>query len=170
MLIGVIADSHNRISDYDLVLQRLKDVEIIIHAGDLVADARDIGLAIDKKVIVVSGNCELSTEVSNETEVDLEGWKILITHGHQYGVKAGLDRLLNRASRQRTDAVIFGHTHIPHLATYRKILVLNPGSIALPRGGSVATYGIIKAEKESLQACVYDLGEGALLMQSEIKR
>jgi hypothetical protein len=170
MLIGVIADSHNRISDYDLVLQRLNDVEIIIHAGDLVRDATDLGLATGKKVIVVSGNCELSTDVSSETEIDIEGWELLITHGHQYGVKAGLDRLLNRASKQRADVIIFGHTHIPHLATYRKILVLNPGSIALPRGGSVATYGIIKVQRDYLHAAIHDLNQGALLMQSEIKR
>ena len=170
MLIGVIADTHGRISDYTLVKDSLGLVDQVIHLGDFIQDALDIASVTGKEMLYVAGNCDYGASCSAEREIQMEGWQLLVTHGHQYGVKAGLDRLLSRSIAAHASVVIFGHTHIPHLAVYRNILVLNPGSLAWPRGGSGASYGILRIGKENIQGAILSSATDEVLMQAEIKR
>ena len=70
--------------------------------------------------------------------------KIMITHGHRYGVKYGLERLYFSALENEVDIVLFGHTHISLNEKYDNILFFNPGSLTHPRLLSKGSYGIIE--------------------------
>ena len=74
----------------------------------------------------VGGNCDGSLE--REKIIEVEGVKIFLTHGHEYGVKGDLQRLYYRASELGVNVVIFGHTHQPLVQEINGILFLNPGS------------------------------------------
>lgn len=98
----------------------------------------------------VKGNCDVlfCDGIPEETVVNLDGLKILILHGHKYGVKSGYDRILYRAAELEADAVLFGHTHIPfnsvEYVNGKRIQIFNPGSIASGSYGVLNTsHGII---------------------------
>ena len=45
---------------------------------------------------------------------------------------------------------IKGYIHERNLEVIKNIVVMNPGSLALPRGGSKESYGIIKIEDNEI--------------------
>jgi len=63
-------------------------------------------------------------------------------------VKWGYDRIAYYGQEKEADILLFGHTHVPFMDYYGKMLLLNPGSISLPRATSIPTFGIINFEKE----------------------
>ena len=54
---------------------------------------------------------------------------ILLTHGHRFGVKSGLEGLLALAGERGLDLICFGHTHQPLIHREKGCLFLNPGSM-----------------------------------------
>ena len=146
MKILVFSDSH---SHYKNILEALEIhsgvADLVIFLGD---GLRDIERVREKcphlQFFSVKGNCDVftSSEYSDYSVLDLDGIKILITHGHLFGVKGGYDRIIYRAEELGADAVFFGHTHQPiDLSMYvgeKRIHLFNPGSVAY--GG---TYGVV---------------------------
>jgi hypothetical protein len=132
-------------------VEKLGDVDAIFHAGDLAADARRLEETYKIKVYSVSGNCDANSPEPGEKVLEVGGKKILLTHGHLYGVKFGYERLYSRAKNISADVVVFGHTHRPENACYQDILFFNPGSTSLPRGGA-GTYGILEIENGVVRA------------------
>ena len=97
-----------------------------------------------KKIVAVRGNCDCEVDqmmlefpcLADFSTVYADGIRFFLTHGH----------LWNEGNPPPvTDGTILahGHTHIPVLKKTDdgKMFVFNPGSIAIPKGGSVRTYG-----------------------------
>ena len=98
----------------------------------------------------VQGNCDNRWSWT-ETGLDLplyrtcafRGLRMFVTHGHMYWdpLSAGLENT-------QYDIVITGHSHVPDLHTEiidtKRVIFLNPGSAARPRGGSRASYALIR--------------------------
>jgi putative phosphoesterase len=141
MKIGVVGDTHGSPEALQKIFASFSDVELFFHTGDHWQD----GLKIEKKmgipVYTVKGNCDRG-EMSGELFIELNNKKFFVTHGHQYGVKYGLDVLASRAMQLKADYCIFGHTHKPVIEKMDEIWYLNPGSIIWPRGSNVCC-GII---------------------------
>lgn len=59
-----------------------------------------------------------------------------LTHGHLYHPE-------NLPPLAAGDVLVYGHTHLPQ-AVYNDagIALFNPGSVALPKGGHPASYGM----------------------------
>lgn len=136
-VIGVLGDSHGRIASVRKTLKIIGDVDMYIHTGDYVRDAKYIRLLTKKRVLYVGGNCDFGSGDREITET-IEGRKIFITHGHNYRVKWDLFSLMMKAREETADIVVFGHIHMPYLSMEYGIHILNPGSISEPRGGSKA--------------------------------
>lgn len=126
MKIAVISDTHGR-----CVKDIFDDADAVIHLGDHFSDE----IHTDLPIYRVKGNCDADI-APTEQILELCGRKIFITHGHLYGVKQSLNRLLYRAEELGADAALFGHTHIAFCENVGGILLLNPGSFARPRAGS----------------------------------
>lgn len=62
--------------------------------------------------------------------MELEGKRILMTHGHRYGVKSGYLRAVYAAKEQQADILLFGHTHRAECFQEEGLWVLNPGAAA----------------------------------------
>lgn len=84
------------------------------------------------------------------------GHKIFMTHGHRYGVYSSLENLEHEAQIVGADFVFFGHTHVPQFE-YRKCILLNPGSISLPRSYSSPSFAMVTIfeEKKQMEASFY---------------
>ena len=68
-----------------------------------------------------------------EEIIEIEGYKILVTHGHYYYVNSGVDNLKAYAREQGVDIAMFGHTHVPYFEVDDELTILNPGSLTYPR-------------------------------------
>ena len=131
----VLSDSHGDIRTIKKIIKREKDCKTVIHLGDHCFDMDEVkDLTKDRKVYMVRGNCDWAGAETEEL-LDILGLKVLITHGHFYGVKYTYSELIYRARELEADLVLFGHTH-EHLDIENEGLRLyNPGT------ASRRTYG-----------------------------
>lgn len=95
-------------------------------------------------IIAVRGNCDSEVDqmlieypmMSDYTIINMNGYKIFATHGHIYD-KSNMPELI------KGDVFIHGHWHLPMAENKDGIFILNPGSIALPKGGFSNSYAIL---------------------------
>lgn len=122
--VGVVSDTHGRLRSE--LFDGLADVELVLHAGDVVEAAHLGELAVLAPVRAVWGNVdgpELRRRLPEERELTVGGVPVAVRHGHQ-GV--AVDELRARFPDARI--VIHGHTHEPRWERAGGTVVLNPGS------------------------------------------
>ncbi len=154
MRILVFSDTHGMTDPCINTVNKIAKVDMILHAGDVSQDAEDLSYIFpDIPVRYVCGNCEIS-RIAHELELDVEGKRIYLTHGHMHNVKyeAAYTSLIARAQKCGADIAVFGHTHKPICNNLGNLILLNPGSV---RYGN--TYGVIEIEDGRLKAAVLDI-------------
>lgn len=148
MRILVFSDTHGVIQPCTWAIETIRDVDLILHAGDCVRDAEDLKcLYPDIPFHYVRGNNDFSCYAPDEKVIDVCGKRIFLTHGHGLRVKYDSDyqRLIQRGDEENADIIVFGHTHIPFEERKNHLSLLNPGSV---RFGN--TYGVIEIEHEKI--------------------
>lgn len=139
MTIIVFSDSHGNIEPMNAAVRHYNP-DMILHLGDHAWDADCIdhwNIPIRR----VRGNCDYGSDVrDNDTMVVTGGHKIVMTHGHNYGVKKGLSSIINMGQCAKADVLLFGHTHIALCENRRGLLLMNPGTAGM---GSKLTCGLI---------------------------
>lgn len=140
--IGVLGDTHEDYKSIDDAMKHFTDVDYIFHTGDHHDDIEYIINRYKVKVLGVRGNCDWTgaTEISKK----FSSKRILLIHGHQYNVKFSLNNLYYKGQEENADMVIFGHTHLPLYVVENNMILLNPGSTGLPRGGSTKSCALIE--------------------------
>ena len=149
MKILVLSDSHGNVSNMLEAVER-EAPNRILHLGDCWRDAEkllDLFPAIPLEQ--VPGNCDFRSTEPNEQLLMLEGKRILICHGHTYGVKQSLLSAGFRAEELDLDLFLFGHTHRPLVDLRGKTWFLNPGSIG---DYTRPFYGIVTIENGKINA------------------
>ncbi|HHU64399.1 MAG TPA: metallophosphoesterase [Clostridiales bacterium] len=144
MRIAVLSDTHGRLWFIDDMIRKMGAVDGIIHLGDYVGDAEKIRKYTGKEVISVRGNCDFSTTIPTERVVEFNNVKLFITHGHNYGVKHGYNRLVHKARELGVKWVLYGHTHVPEIYQQDGVTLINPGSPVYPRGMNKYTIAILE--------------------------
>lgn len=150
MRVLVLGDSHGVL---DFALQAVKEagkVDYLLHTGDHFRDGVQLAAATGLPSKSVVGNCDDRSEGPAEEVVELEGRKLFLTHGHRLGIKFSLQKLIARAQELRADAAIYGHTHAANIEREGRLLLVNPGSISLPRDKEWPSYGIIEITGDSI--------------------
>lgn len=133
MLIAVVSDTH-RINKYvNLAKEATKHADILIHLGDNIEDAEELEQGFKGELYAVAGNCDYSSKYPKEGIIEVNGKKIFFTHGDLYGVKSSLNNIFYRGRELEVDIVLFGHTHQQMIEKEQGIILMNPGSISLPR-------------------------------------
>lgn len=145
MKIGIVGDSHLHMETINKVIKELKQMDFIIHTGDNYCDFEYISKTLQIEGIGVSGNCD--PKGIEEVIREIAGKRFLVCHGHHYGVKGSLNTLFYRGKEVNADIVIFGHSHVPFYGKEDGMIMLNPGSISFPRGGSRRSYAILHLEE-----------------------
>lgn len=98
MRIIVFSDSHGGARCIAEALMMHPEAQAVIHLGDGERDMAALGSLLEgKRLIAVSGNCDLYSDLPAEALEDIGGVRILCTHGHRYGVKSSDGALVERA-------------------------------------------------------------------------
>jgi putative phosphoesterase len=132
MLVAVISDTHlprgtRRIPE--ACLARLRTAELILHAGDVVAEAVFAELeALGPPVHAVHGNMDdEALQLRLPPRLVVEVGEVRIGMTHDPGPWTGREeRLAGRFPG--CAAVVYGHTHEPQVARAGDVWILNPGS------------------------------------------
>lgn len=146
MKIGVISDTHLHSCDENLKTIAniyFRDVDLIIHAGDLV-HINVLEAFSGKKVMAVCGNMDSITtrkELPDRLVLELDGYSIGVMHG--WGATFDLEKkILNELGQ--VDCIIYGHSHRPTNNRKDGILFFNPGSATDNRFTISNTVGILE--------------------------
>ncbi len=143
MKILVVSDTHRKDDNLRLIIERYKPLDMLIHLGD--AEGSELFLADwvnpGCRLEMVLGNNDFFSILDREREITLGNHRVLLTHGHYYGVSIGPERLADEARSRGCDTAMFGHTHKPYANVVDGVLLLNPGSLSYPRQeGRVPSY------------------------------
>jgi len=155
MKLGIISDTHIKQNANSLINAlniHLKEVDLIIHAGDYINKEVIEGLKNYKKLVGVWGNVdepEIKNLVNEKEVISIEGYKIGIFHGHGNGGTT-LDRAYEKFKEDQVDVIIFGHSHQPLAKTKNGILMINPGSLTNKRKERWFSYIILELNQESI--------------------
>ncbi|MCL2170818.1 MAG: metallophosphoesterase [Defluviitaleaceae bacterium] len=154
MKILVFSDSHGKSAPMSQIIERnLGHIQTVIFLGDYIRDIAPLeSVYTDIQFLKISGNCDFCGTAPDEMIAEFNGVKILLTHGHHYGVKTGHDRIRQTAASRGLAACFFGHTHMPLNRRDSGILLLNPGSIAHPRGNSRASFAMVEISNGEIVA------------------
>ena len=147
MRIGVFSDSHGDISAAKRFFESLAPLDCLFHLGDYATDGEKLAKLFSCPAYAVRGNCDYRSDKPLEQIVALGGKRFLLLHGHQYYY---MDALFYRGEEVHADMVLYGHTHMPDLSADGPRLLLNPGSLSRPRGGSVESCAVILLEGNEL--------------------
>jgi putative phosphoesterase len=150
--LGILSDSHvNKLSDLPKkALEILKNVDLIVHAGDfddkaLLDELRKLG-----NFEGVSGNMDPKNVKDKLPEVkilELKGFKIGITHPLEGGAPYDLVERV-REKFEHIDVIVFGHSHLPMNEKIDGVLFFNPGSITGRWPAKHKTIGILEIDKD----------------------
>jgi putative phosphoesterase len=149
-LIGVIADTHGLLRPQ--ALQALAGVELIIHAGDIGNPKVLANLSRLAPVQAVRGNVDRgdwAAALPRTRVVEVGGLHLYVLHE--------LFSLDLDPAAAGFAAVIYGHTHSPHLERQNGVLYLNPGSAGPRRFTLPVTLALLRLQDASLTAQVIEL-------------
>lgn len=156
MKILVVSDTHRYEDNLEKVL-KIEKADMLFHLGDIEGSENKIESMANVNCVMVRGNNDFFSFLDDERELEIKGYKILLTHGHLYNVGLSTQLLYDEASSRGFDLAIFGHTHRPFYKKNYKLILLNPGSISYPRQeGRKASYAIINIDEETnaLDICI----------------
>ena len=124
--IVVISDTHGNISLIEKLLPIINESDYLIHLGDGIKDLVPFMRDIKAETIWVYGNCDGGGE---DKIIEIDGLKILLTHGDRHGVKNSLYALHARAKEEQVSVVFYGHTHVYSIIEEEGVTLINPGSL-----------------------------------------
>ncbi|KZX10996.1 YfcE family phosphodiesterase [Methanobrevibacter filiformis] len=164
MLIGLISDTH--IDDQvdalpQAVKTAFKDVELILHAGDVTKMEVIKKLEEIAPVKVVQGNMdrEVGLELPKSEVITIDGIKIGINHGEVYP-KADTQQLEYIAKELEVDVLVSGHAHKPFIEKANGIIIVNPGSPTVPTLTD-PTVMLMTVENGEVDFELYKIGQSA---------
>lgn len=103
--------------------------------------------AVKEKLLCVRGNCDTEVDQMVLSFPVLADYCILYlgerlvyaTHGHNYNEE-------KLPPMQKGSILLHGHTHVPVCREHEEYIYMNPGSVSIPKGGSVHGYMILADE------------------------
>jgi putative phosphoesterase len=149
-LIGVISDTHGLLRPE--AVKALEGVELIIHAGDIGNPRILRQLERLAPVHAVRGNTDRgdwATNLPHTRVVEVGGVHLYVLHE--------LFTLDLDPAAAGINAVIFGHSHEPHMERQNGVLFLNPGSAGPRRFTLPVTLARLLVQRDSLQAELVEL-------------
>lgn len=156
MRIVVLADTHlNKETDeLKALLDKLGEVDLIIHAGDYMSDAVVDILRKKHSFCGVWGNNDTDKiqNTLNEKELlTLGSYRLGIFHGHGKG-QSTLAQAYAAFEHDNVNIIVFGHSHQPSISTKNKVLMLNPGSPTSKRTQRWFTFILLDLNAASIEA------------------
>lgn len=135
----IFSDSHRQFNSMVQAIEKELPVDIIIHAGDVQQDVDELEVMYPNiPIICVKGNNDFwSSQAPYDRFFELDGVRIFLTHGHNYGVKYSITKLWKHAKDLDANICIFGHTHKRCHEEIEGLEMFNPGS-------AYTSYGVLE--------------------------
>lgn len=151
MRIGVISDTHGSLQAFDQAMDYLNDVDLLIHAGDVLYhgarnplpeghNPKELAQRIEKlsvPLMMVKGNVDAEVDdwvlpypLPPYALVQDGQRRIVAYHGFQHKSR---EEMIEFAGRFGAKILIYGHIHQPVLEKVGDLILVNPGSVALPK-------------------------------------
>ena len=151
MKILVVSDTHRKLENLKVILEREQPMDLLIHLGDAEGDEDSIAEMAGGRLEIVAGNNDFFSALPREKELTLRKYRVLLTHGHYYYVNTGIEDIEREAEGRGFDIVMFGHTHRPYFdidkSGEKELITLNPGSLSYPRQeGHRPSYMLMKID------------------------
>ena len=184
MLIGLISDTHGSAKSFQKVLDGpFKDVELILHAGDVLYHGARSRLAqghsvdglegtikrLTTPIIVARGNCDSEADermlniplMSPYVFLYIDGKRIMLLHGD--GRKEGdFEDLIIRF---HLAVLVHGHTHIPRIRKVGAGLIVNPGTPTIPNPSSRFKKTVAILDTVLSHVMVQDIDSGETVLE-----
>jgi putative phosphoesterase len=131
MIVGVLSDTHIPSAVQSLppvIFDIFKDVELILHAGDIVGLSVLDELRALAPVVAVAGNMdepEVHARLPQKKIMTLGRYRVGLTHGKY---KIDVQREMIRKEFDAVDLIVYGHSHTPFWGQVDGVYFLNPGS------------------------------------------
>lgn len=180
MRVGLIADTHmpgTIESLWPQVYEGFKDVDCILHAGDLHVVAVIEELEGIAPTFVCTGNGDLDVEhhkLQEQWVGELAGVNVGLVHKFPTPRRADEARLQKKISKIFADAdpqvVIYGHTHLAEVHAVGGRIYINPGSPTLPNNQSTrhGTIGFMEISQHEVHVELHQItDDGLSLLTSE---
>lgn len=117
------------------------EVDGMIHCGDSELIPSD---SVWDSMTTVRGNMDFTDEYP-VTRIEMFNEPVFVAHGHLHHVKRSLAPLADEAKQAGARFAFYGHTHEPAIDFQDGVWVINPGSIAQPRGKNLhKTYALVE--------------------------
>ena len=131
----VISDTHGMKDQFNEICKLHPEAYKIIFLGDGAAEFEMLKAEHPEwPLIGVRGNNDFGSQLPYDNQIVVDNWRIFLTHGHRYGVRAGIEGLSNIAIENGCNAVFYGHTHVQYSGMVNGIWVMNPGAVfSFPR-------------------------------------
>ena len=131
MKVGVLSDTHIPVTVKSLppaIFDIFKDVDLILHAGDIVELSVLDELRAIAPVEAVAGNMD-----PLETQQALPAKKVIQIGKYRVGLMHGKFKIHEQHERLRNefdavDLIVYGHSHKPFWGRVNGVYFLNPGS------------------------------------------
>ncbi|KRM24411.1 metallophosphoesterase family protein [Latilactobacillus graminis] len=153
----VVSDSHG---DREILVQLVAHYQdqavTMLHCGDSELATDD---PLFTHMTVVQGNMDFNGQFPAKTTFSVDNQRVFLTHGHLYGVNTDLTHLLLAAQEVHANLACYGHTHQLDCEMHAGVLLLNPGSIAQPRGpfrNLKGTYAVIDVTPDQYHVQYYN--------------
>lgn len=158
MRIGILSDTHDNVWKLAEALDRLSQVDMVIHCGDLCSPfvVKRMGEALNGiPVHIVWGNNEgdpfaiakIASAYENIhlhgplAKLDLDGFKVGVNHYPEIAEEL--------AASGHFDLVCYGHDHTAHIEKRGDCLLVNPGEVMGLNGRS--TVAIFDSESQTAE-------------------
>jgi len=149
-LIGVISDTHGLLRPE--AVDALKEVDLIIHAGDIGKEEVLEGLRQIAPVIAIRGNCDRGSWAKGypETaEVEVENIRIFILHD--------VKKLSFKPQEEKIKIVISGHSHQPKEEIKDGVSYINPGAAGPKRFRLPTSVALLQVDDSDIAVKLMDI-------------
>ena len=153
MKVLIVSDTHRQNENFMRAMDREEPIDLLIHCGDIEGSEYLISRRAGCPVHMVAGNNDFFSDLPREEEIEIDGNKVLVTHGHYYGVSMDISGVAEEAASRDCQAVFFGHTHKPVVEEIDGVLAINPGSLSYPRQhGRRPSYAVLEVSGGKMSA------------------
>ncbi len=149
MKIGCLSDTHlkERIPDLaELLTGPFRDVEMILHAGDI-TEMEVLAAFPGGKLLAVYGNMDspaVRRQLPARRVFQAGNFKIGLIHG--WGGPRGVEERVAREF-EGVDCIVYGHTHIPSFGERDGIFFFNPGTFGGSWAAASRTVGVLTVDE-----------------------
>ena len=133
MKILIVSDTHRYNTNFLNVVDKTGPLDMVVHCGDVEGSELLISEAAGCPVEMVQGNNDFYSRLPREKEFMIGGYKVWLTHGHNYYIAMNSEVMKQEARMREVDIVMCGHTHKPMVDIGKGVTLINPGSISYPR-------------------------------------